>query len=188
MRTCHEEEVGKNTSSDVEQLEKEILGLREQLNCATETLVLKDQQLIKLDNDYRAICRSERHVSQVLPLVIVTGRGGAGFALGGPAATQARGAYFVPLPRPTPVRGPAILIPWTGPPFSPPKIYRGLSGAWLGWGLGRGQGGEKGKNTPRPMPVSGPGRGISPGARVLWGPGGPVTNTTHCPPLMWLQH
>ena len=113
--------------------------------------------------------------------MFVTGRGGAGFALGGPATTQARGAYFVPFPRPAPVRGPATLIPWTGPHFSLPKIYGGLSGAWLGWGLGRGQGVEKGKNTPRPRPVSGPGRGISPGARVLWGPGGPVTNTSLSP-------
>ena len=87
------------------------------------------------------------------------------------------GGVFVPFPRPTPDRGPATLIPWTGPRFSPPKIYGGLSRAWPGWGLGRGRGEEKGKNTPRPRPVSGPGRGISPGARVLWGPGGPVTNT-----------
>ena len=71
-------------------------------------------------------------------LVFVTGRGGAGFALGGPAATQARGEYFVSFPRPAPVQGPATLIPWTGPRFSPPKIYGGLSGVWLGWGLGRG--------------------------------------------------
>ena len=102
--------------------------------------------------------------------MFVTGRGGTGFALGGPAATQARGAYFVPFSRPAPVRGPATLFPWTGPRFLPPKVYGGLSGAWPGWGLGRGLGEEKGKNTPRPRPVSGPGWGISPGGRVLWGP------------------
>ena len=49
--------------------------------------------------------------------MFVKGRGGAGFALGGPAATDAREAYFVPFPRHAPVRGPATLIPWTGPRF-----------------------------------------------------------------------
>ena len=109
----------------------------------------------------------------ISPAVFVTGRGGAGFALGGPTATQARGAYFVPFPDPAPVRGPATLIPWTGPRFSPPKIYGGLSGAWPGWGLGPGRGEEKGKNTPRPRPVSGPGRGISPGAVFYGAPEAP---------------
>ena len=47
---------GEKTCSDVERLEKEILGLREQLNSATKTVVLKDQQLNKLDNYYCAIC------------------------------------------------------------------------------------------------------------------------------------
>ena len=32
------------------------------------------------------------------------------------------------------------------------------------------------KNTPRPGPFSGAGRGTGPGARCFWGPGGPVTN------------
>ena len=50
----------------MEQLEKGILVLREQLNRATETVVLKDQQLIKLDNNYRALRPSERHASQEL--------------------------------------------------------------------------------------------------------------------------
>ena len=66
MRTRHEQEGGKTTSSDVERLEKEILGLREQLTRAAETVVLKDQQLIKLDNQYRALRRSECHVAQNL--------------------------------------------------------------------------------------------------------------------------
>ena len=44
----------------------EILGLREQLTRAAETVVLKDQQLIKLDNDYRALRGSERHVTEEL--------------------------------------------------------------------------------------------------------------------------
>ena len=52
MSTWHEGEGGEKTSSDVEQLEKEILVLQEQLNRAAETVVLKDQQLIKLDNEY----------------------------------------------------------------------------------------------------------------------------------------
>ena len=55
VRTRHEGEGGEKTSCDVERLEKEILGLRDQLNRAAETVVLKDQQLIKLDNDYRAL-------------------------------------------------------------------------------------------------------------------------------------
>ena len=66
VRTRQEGEEGEKTSSDVERLEKEILGLREQLTRAAETVVLKDQQLIKLDNDYRALRRSERHVTQEL--------------------------------------------------------------------------------------------------------------------------
>ena len=47
-------------------MEREILGLREQLNSAAETLVLKDEQLNKLDNYYCALCRSERYVAQNL--------------------------------------------------------------------------------------------------------------------------
>ena len=64
MRTRHEGEGGEKTSSDVERLENEIRRLREQLTRAAETVVLKDQQLIKLDNDYRALRQSERHVTQ----------------------------------------------------------------------------------------------------------------------------
>ena len=66
VRTRHEGEKGEKTSSDFERLEKEILVLQEQLTRAAETVVLKDQQLIKLENDYRALRRSERHVSQEL--------------------------------------------------------------------------------------------------------------------------
>ena len=66
VRTQHEGEVGEKTSSDVVRLEKEILGLREQLTRAAETVVLKDQQLTKLDNEYRALRQSERHVAQNL--------------------------------------------------------------------------------------------------------------------------
>ena len=66
VRTRHEGEEGEKTSSDVERLEKEILGLREQLTRAAETVVLKDQQLINLDNEYRALRRSERHVAESL--------------------------------------------------------------------------------------------------------------------------
>ena len=57
---------GRKTSSDVEQLGEEILVLQEQLNRAAETVVLKHQPLIKLDNEYRAIRRSEHQVSQEL--------------------------------------------------------------------------------------------------------------------------
>ena len=52
MRTRHEGEGGEKTSLDVERLEKEILVPGGQLNCAAETIVLKDQQLIKRDNEY----------------------------------------------------------------------------------------------------------------------------------------
>ena len=44
-------------------------------------------------------------------LVFITGRGGAGFALGGPAVTRAWGAYFVLSLLTGPVRGPPTLIP-----------------------------------------------------------------------------
>ena len=64
VRTRHEEEESEKRSSDVERLGKEILVLWKQLNSAAETVVLKDQQLIKLDNNYRALRRSERHVTQ----------------------------------------------------------------------------------------------------------------------------
>ena len=43
IRTRHEREGGEKTSSDVEQLEKEILVLQEQLNRAAKTVVSKDQ-------------------------------------------------------------------------------------------------------------------------------------------------
>ena len=66
MRTRHEWEGGEKRSPDVERLEKEILGLREQLTHAAETVVLEDQLLIKLDNEYQALRRSERHVAQNL--------------------------------------------------------------------------------------------------------------------------
>ena len=66
VRTRHEGEGGEKTSSEVKRLEKEILGLREQLTRAAETVVLKDKQLIKLDNEYRALRRRERHVAQNL--------------------------------------------------------------------------------------------------------------------------
>ena len=55
VRTRHEGEGGEKTSSDVEPQEKENQGLQEQLNRTAETVVLKDQQLIKLDNDYQAL-------------------------------------------------------------------------------------------------------------------------------------
>ena len=61
-----------------------------------------------------------------------------------------------------------------GSHFSPPKFYRGQSG---GRALDWGQGWGIGKNLPCPRPVSRPWWGILPGARVLWGSGGPVMNT-----------
>ena len=67
MRTQHEGERGEKASSDVERLEKEILGLREQLTRGAETVVLKDQQLIKLDNEYRALCQANATSPKTLP-------------------------------------------------------------------------------------------------------------------------
>ena len=66
VRARLEREGGEKTSSDVELLEKEILGLREQLSRIAENVVAKDQQLGKLDADYRALCRTERHVAEEL--------------------------------------------------------------------------------------------------------------------------
>ena len=66
VRTRYEGEGGEKTSSDVELLEKVLLGPWEQLTRAAETMVLKDQQPIKLDNEYRALRRSESHVAQNL--------------------------------------------------------------------------------------------------------------------------
>ena len=61
-----EREGGEKTCSDVERLEKEILGLREQLSRIAENVVAKDQQLGKLDTDYRALRRTKRHVAEEL--------------------------------------------------------------------------------------------------------------------------
>ena len=66
VRIRHKGDEGKKTSWDVERLEKEILVLREQLNGAAKTVILKHQQLIKLDENYRALRRSERHLTQEL--------------------------------------------------------------------------------------------------------------------------
>ena len=66
VRTRLEREEGEKTSSDVERLEIEILGLREQLSRIAENVVAKDQQLGKLDADYRALRRTERHVAEEL--------------------------------------------------------------------------------------------------------------------------
>ena len=66
MRTRHEVEAGEKPTSEFERLDKEVLGLREHLNRAAETLVSKDPQLIKLDNNYPALRRSERCVGQEL--------------------------------------------------------------------------------------------------------------------------
>ena len=66
VRTWLEREGGEKISSDVERLEKEILGLREQLSRNGEKVVAKDQQLGKLDADYRALRRTERHVVEEL--------------------------------------------------------------------------------------------------------------------------
>ena len=66
VRTQLEREGGEKTPSDVERLEKEILGLQEQLSRIAENVVAKDQQLGKLDADYRALRRTERHVAEEL--------------------------------------------------------------------------------------------------------------------------
>ena len=61
-----EREQGEKTPSDVERLEKEILGLREQLSRIAENMVAKDQQLGKLDADYRALHRTKRYIAEEL--------------------------------------------------------------------------------------------------------------------------
>ena len=61
-----EREGGEKTSSNVEQLEKEILGLREQLSRMAENVVAKDQQIGTLDADYRALRQTKRHVTEKL--------------------------------------------------------------------------------------------------------------------------
>ena len=66
VSTGHECEGGERKSSDVAHLERGILGLCEQLTHATETVVSKDQQHIKVDNDYRFLRRSKRHIIQEL--------------------------------------------------------------------------------------------------------------------------
>ena len=66
MRTRLEKEGGEKTPSDVECLEKEILGLREKLSRIAEDMVAKDQQRGKLDADYRALHRTEYHVAEEL--------------------------------------------------------------------------------------------------------------------------
>lgn len=64
VRTRTGREGSEKTSADIEVLQKEILELRAQLNRTAEIVVLKDQQLIKLDTDYKALRRTERQVSQ----------------------------------------------------------------------------------------------------------------------------
>ena len=66
VRTRLEREEGEKTSSEVERLEKEILGLREQLSRIAENVVAKDQQLGKLDADYRALRKTERDRKSVV--------------------------------------------------------------------------------------------------------------------------
>ena len=66
VRTRLETEGGKITSSDVERLEKVILGVREQLSRIAENVVTKDQQLGTLEAHYRALRRTERHVAEEL--------------------------------------------------------------------------------------------------------------------------
>ena len=52
VKTWLEGEEGKKKSCDVERLEKEILGLLEQLSRIAENVLAKEQQLSKLDADY----------------------------------------------------------------------------------------------------------------------------------------
>ena len=59
-------EGGRTNILGFEQLEKDILGLREQLDLTTETVVLKDQELLKLNNRYRTLRQTECHIAQNL--------------------------------------------------------------------------------------------------------------------------
>ena len=64
VRTRLEREEDEKSSSHVERLGKEILGLREELSRIAENMVTNDQQLVKLDADYRALRRTGRHVAE----------------------------------------------------------------------------------------------------------------------------
>jgi len=117
-----------------------------------------------------------------IPLVFITGRGGAGrgcFSHARPRPYSGPGRVFSGNPRPAPVRGPAGLFPCTGPRLLPPMFNRDPCGIWVGRGLERGQGQGMPKKTPRPRPLSRAGRGKGPGSRVFRGPVRPVTNSTY---------
>jgi len=92
-------------------------------------------------------------------LEFVTGRGGAGFHLPGPALITSRGGYFGGDPHPAPVRGESPLIPWMGLRFSPPV----LTGTRLGNRRGReqGQGTVKYHAPPRAVQRGGAGNWAS---------------------------
>jgi len=77
-----------------------------------------------------------------MELVLVTGRGGAGFHSPDPALT----------------RGPPALIPWTRPRLLRPIFNGDPSEVWVGRGPERAQGPGMPKKTPRPRPLSGAGR------------------------------
>jgi len=110
-------------------------------------------------------------------VVFGRGRGGPVFHWPDPALTWGRGGYFLRNPRPAPVRGPPVLIPWTGPRLLPPIFNRDPSGVWEGRGLEREPGQGMPKKTPRPRPLSGAGRGKGLGTRVFRGPIRRVTNS-----------
>ena len=104
------------------------------------------------------VFRREKPSSGALSkLVFVTGRGGAGFHLAGPALSAARGRYSFGYPRPTPVQGTPLLIPWTGPVCH----HQILTGTRLGGRWGGCPGGDSGRECQklRPAPGHWAGRG-----------------------------
>jgi len=61
----------------------------------------------------------------------------AGFHLPGPALGKGRGGYFGGDPHPAAIRGESPLIPWMGPPFSPPVLTGPIWGTGGAEGRGR---------------------------------------------------
>jgi len=112
-----------------------------------------------------------------LDIVFVTGGGGGVFHSPDPALTRGRGGYVSGNPRPAPVSGPPVLIPWMGPRLLPPIFNGDPSGVWVGRGPEWGQEQAMPKKAPRPRRLSGAGRGKGTGARVIRGPVRPVTKS-----------
>ena len=101
---------------------------------------------------------------------VAYGAGLGRFSLARPHSYTGPGGYVSGNPRPTPIRGPPALIPWTGRYLLPPIVNGDASGVWVGRGPERGQGQQIVKMKPRPRPLSGAERGKWPGGPHFSGP------------------